>query len=240
MREVQNVQHIQSSRKRKTASDTEKIALELSKIIFCNRVETIMEIERTYVHFHKSARHFQRGQCTWRDSKDNPCYCERSSLKFVTYLPDRNYLTRFSVRCQSCYDADTSAVHMYCAYCDEVLTGSIAGPGGKVSDHLTTTRHVYQQALALKDSLECGNADHMALSSAREFVAKLGEWSDKIRYAVRSSIKRGQLDEVLKRLRLLLGRSCTAFQVGTPDASGRVRKSICHPPLKCADIQDKR
>ena len=215
--EDQRAQHINSGRKRKAASDTESIAIDLSRISFKLQPHSTLQVAAKYVRFQETSRHFQRGECTWRDSKTKPCYCENSSLKFVACLPDRNYLTRFSVRCQSCYDADTSAVHLYCAYCDEVLTGSIAEPGGKVSDHLITTRHVYQQALAMRDSLEREDSDSKAISQGRDYLAKLEGWAGKIRFAARGNPRKAHLDDLMGRLRLKLGRSCTTWPVCVAD-----------------------
>ena len=74
----------------------------------------------------------------------------RAQLKFEAYLPERKFLTRYSVHCPSCTSGSESAVHLYCSYCDEILTGSIAGPGGKITDHLITIGHVDQEAIALR------------------------------------------------------------------------------------------
>lgn len=196
-----------SGKKRKAASDAERMAVELSKINFIHSYNGSIKIEKTTVSFPESARQVKQSQCTWRDDKTNPCYCEKAILKFETYLPDRNYLARFSVQCPSCYDADTSAVHLYCAYCDEVLTGSIAGPGGKVSDHLVTIRHVYKQSLAIRNSLESERQDPSTLSQAADYCARLLEWSERVRYPIRTAVKRTHIDRVLDELHLLLDRA---------------------------------
>ena len=198
------------SKKRKTASDAERMAVELSKINFCHEIKCSMKLEKTHLSFPESARQFQRSQCTWRGDKAKPCYCEKAELKFETSLPNRNYLTRFSVHCRSCYDEEVSAVHLYCAYCDEVLTGTIAGPGGKVSDHLITIRHVYQQALVLKESLESEEQSPTTLSQARHYIAKFEEWSNKVRYPLKTAVKQIHLEAVLGELRRLLARYCAA------------------------------
>lgn len=215
-REIEETPISNSFKKRKAASDAERIAVELSKINFSVEFKCSMRVEKSQVYFPETARQFQRTQCTWRDNKSNPCYCEKAKLKFETSLPDRSYLTRFSVQCPSCYDEGDSAVHLYCAYCDEVLTGSIAGPGGKVSDHLITIRHVYQQAHVLKDSLKSGNQSSKTLSQARDFVTKLDEWSERIRYPMRTTVKRIHFEEVLKDLRQLLDRLCAELPVSRP------------------------
>jgi hypothetical protein len=205
------------SKKRKVASDAERLAIELSRINISCGFKCSLQIDNTQVSFPESARQFQRSQCTWRDDRANPCYCEKARLKFEASLPDRGYLTRFSVQCLSCYNDKRSAVHLYCAYCDEVLTGSIAGPGGKVSDHLITIRHVYQQALVLKASLESGNCSSKTLSQAREYVAKLDDWSEKIRYPMRTNVKRIHLEEVLRALHQLISGLCAPPTVNCAD-----------------------
>ena len=153
--------------------------------------------DKDRIFFPDADDRFKRSRCTWRDDKTAPCYCAQAHLKFETSLPDRKYLTRFSVRCLECYESGISAVHLYCAYCDEILTGSIAGPGGKISDHLITIRHVYQQALALKESLESGSARSLSLPAAQDYIVKLEKWSERVRYPVRTSVKKFHLDQVL-------------------------------------------
>jgi hypothetical protein len=91
-------------------------------------------------------------------------------------------------------------VHLYCSYCDEILTGSIAGPGGKISDHLITIRHVYQQAILLNAVLENGTPHQQDIALTKDYVSKLEEWSDTIRYRVECAIKRIHFEEVLERL----------------------------------------
>ena len=185
--------------------------MNLSKINFIKNFNGSINIDKTTVSFAESARHFN--QCTWRDSKANPCYCEKAKLKFEAHLPDRSYLTRFSVRCPSCCGEDDSATHLYCAYCDEVLTGTIAGPGGKVSDHLITIRHIYRQALVLKENLESGDHSTKILAQARFYVSKFEEWSKQIRYPARISTKQHHLEAVLKDLHILLNRFRTVSPV---------------------------
>ena len=79
-------------------------------------------------------------------------------------------------------------MHLYCSYCDEVLTGSIAGPGGKITDHLITIRHVFQEASAMRTFFERhGMPRGQELAQAREYAAKLEEWSETIRWVQASS-----------------------------------------------------
>jgi hypothetical protein len=97
-------------------------------------------------------------------------------------------------------------VHLYCSYCDEILTGSIAGPGGKITDHLITIRHVYQEAIALKNYFEQkGLSRGQELAQAREYVEKLEEWTETIRYQ-KNSLSKTDFEEVLRTLRLLLNK----------------------------------
>ena len=44
------------------------------------------------------------------------------------------------VSCAKCFADGESVFHLHCSYCDEILTGSIAQPGGKVADHVITIR----------------------------------------------------------------------------------------------------
>jgi hypothetical protein len=197
---------VASSKKRKSASDAEKVAAELSKINFSHEIKCSIKIEKLHVSFLESSRYFHRNQCTWRDNRAMPCYCAKAKLKFEASLPDRTYLTRFSVRCPSCYDKTETAVHLYCAYCDEVITGTIAVPGGKVSDHLITIRHIYQQAVVLKGCFESGALSAATLAQARDYVSKFDEWSNRIRYPTKSKLKHIHVDALLKQLQILLCR----------------------------------
>ena len=44
--------------------------------------------------------------------------------------------------CPKCRAGGEPVFHLHCSYCDEILTGSIAQPGGKVADHVITIRCV--------------------------------------------------------------------------------------------------
>jgi hypothetical protein len=207
-REMEDAGHPHISKKRRSTSDAEKLAVEMSKIY--NSLDFHSSVgkekhEKSKVRCLVSARHFQHGQCTWRDSKANPCYCDMAKLHFEAFLPDRMYLTRFSVRCPTCYAHDFSTLQLYCSYCDEVLSGTIAAPGGKVSDHLITIRHVYQQALAFKDSLASCDVSVKMWAQARDYVSKFDEWSKLIRYPVRTSLNKTNIEAVLRELQSLVG-----------------------------------
>ncbi len=206
-----NAGSAESTKKRKNASSAVKMAVEISKIIFNHaghEMQRKMLVEKDRVIFTELV---SSQKCTWRGDKMNPLYCKNAELKFEAYLPDRKYLVRFSARCPTCYDKDVTAVHLYCGYCNEVLTGSIAGPGGKISDHLITIRHVYQQAVLINTILENGASygtprQQEVVSVAREYISKLEEWSDTIRYRTGGAIKRIHFEEVLERLNACLER----------------------------------
>ena len=192
--------------KRKHASNAERIAIELSKMNLSHEIQLRFRVENDRILFPTTESRFNRDRCTWKDDKKFPCYCTKAYLKFESCMPGRRYLTRFSVNCSECHHGGISAMHLYCAYCDEVLTGSIAGPGGKISDHLVTIRHVYQQALALRNSLENGSAGYITPSLARDYIARLEEWSEKVRYPMQTPVKRVHFEEVLHAFRQLLDR----------------------------------
>jgi hypothetical protein len=184
-------------KKRKQMSDAEKVAVELSKMSFSFEPERKFRVENNKLIF---LNKFQNEKCTWRDNKTDPLYCKDAELKFQAQLPDRAYLTRFSVRCSTCYDGAASGVHLFCAYCDDVLTGSVAGPGGKITDHLITIRHVYQQTVILKDMFEKGTPSEDDKTKAKEYASKLDEWSDRIRYPVCNTIRRIHFEELLRQI----------------------------------------
>jgi hypothetical protein len=200
-------------KKRKQGRDAEKMAMELSKMLFSLKGSQTMRVDKTVVTFSKTARQIDR-QCTWKDNKNSPCYCEKARLKFEAHLPDRKYLTRYTAQCRECFGEDATATHLYCTYCDEVLTGSIAGPGGKISDHLITIRHVYQQALMVKSALEDRDARDQDFDLAREYIKTLEQWSEKIRYPMRTSVKKIHFEEVLESLQKRLDQHDAQRQSG--------------------------
>jgi hypothetical protein len=193
-------------KKRKPVSDAEKMAIELSKMIFSVELRCKFRIENEKLVFSESAKSFQAENCTWQSDRLCPSYCKDADLQFEAYLPDRKHLTRFTARCFTCYDETVSGIFLYCAYCDEVLTGSIAGPGGKITDHLITIRHVYQQARVLQGILEDGTPSDADLAKANEYVAKLEEWSDRIRYPVHNRLRRIHFEDLLRGFHQLLSK----------------------------------
>ena len=189
-----------SSRKRKYASDARRMAMELSKIFPSHEIPRRFRIDRDRLLFSETTSRFPHDQCNWAESKETPLYCAKAQLAVEAYLPGRKYLTRYIVRCAHCYENEDPCFHLYCSYCDEVLTGSIARPSGKISDHLVTTRHIYQQALAIKDSLERGDAGLSTFATARHYVMKLEEWSESVRYTTQASVKQVHFDKILQEL----------------------------------------
>ena len=149
-------------------------------------------------------------------------------------------------------------MHLYCSYCDEILTGSIAGPGGEITDHLITIRHVFQEASALRDFLyqtlpqpearkplearqlelheQQGGTLQLAITSftqvnkkctvgslsstgsvavrltekeiaqCTEYVSRLEEWAETIRYPMRNTVKRPHFETLVRELQQLLSR----------------------------------
>jgi hypothetical protein len=219
-------------KKRKQASDAEKMAVEISKMSLGHEMQRKLLVQKNQVIFTELARPSQTQKCTWRDDKTNPCYCQNAELTFEAYLPDRKYLVRFSAQCTACYDESTKAVHLYCAYCDEVLIGSIAGPGGKISDHLITIRHVYQQAVTLNAILERSPVDEQDFAVVMEYISKLEEWSERIRYPMRTTIKRIHFEEVLSQLHAHLAKSTRPRWVGRVPMTWVyfTRKTVNCPP----------
>jgi hypothetical protein len=189
-------------RKRRHTSRAGKMAIDISKLLFSvHDLGSGLTVKGDKIVFANTAKLMTKQSCSWKDETLPPCYCENAALKFETHLPDRRYLTRYTVQCQRCYQDDFTATHLYCTYCDEVLMGSIAGPGGKVSDHLITIKHVFQQATTLKSfSDQLGYLCPQDCEQAREYVSKLEEWSDTVRFPSRSTIKRIHFEDIIRSL----------------------------------------
>jgi hypothetical protein len=190
-----------SSKKRKPVSDAERLALELLKLTPKHIHESKVKFEGNRIVFPVGSKNILSDSCTWKVDRMCPRYCEKAEIKCENYLPDRKFLVRYSVKCSTCYDEETTAVHLYCSHCDEILTGSIAGPGGKIADHLITIRHVYQEAITLNSNLERqGMPKGMEIHQAWEYLRILEEWSETIRYQ-KNSLKKPVFEELLKSLR---------------------------------------
>ena len=200
------------------------MAVELSKIYPIHEIPHRFQINKDRILFPGTDRRFHANRCSWRDDKAALYYCEKANLKFEAFLPG-NYLTRYSVQCPHCYKNEESCFHLYCSYCDEVLKGSIAKPSGKISDHVITIRHVYQQALAIKDCLERDTLESSNIFMSWKYIVKLAEWSERVRYSTQASVKQIHLDKVLKELNQLLERH------RPPQALMMVRRSPAAPLL---------
>ena len=98
-----------ATKKRKHGSDAERMALELSKINLIHNIQFKFSIDKDRIFFSDTACQSNQRQCTWRDEMAVPGYCAKVHLTFVTSLPYRRYLTRYSVWCPECYDSRLSA-----------------------------------------------------------------------------------------------------------------------------------
>lgn len=203
-----------SSKRKKPASDAEKIAMELSKIYFsfeinCNQRDDHLAVMLGVVQRTHSCQRISK------TAKRNSCLCNDAELVFESNLPDRNFLSRFSVKCSSCNDKMLrSPLYLYCAYCGDVLQGTIASPGGKTSDHLITIRHVLKRSLVLINSIEYGISDQQDLLKAQIYLQKLESFSEKIRYPVKAPIDKSHFEEAIRHLNRLLCRRSTKLDVG--------------------------
>jgi hypothetical protein len=215
-----------SSKKRKQVSEAEKLALELSKLTSKQVHQSKVKFENNQIVFLESSKSLFTNACTWKDDKLWPRYCKKAEFKFEAYLPDRKYLTRYSVNCSTCYEDGDTAVHLYCSYCDEILTGSIAGPGGKITDHLITIRHVYQEAIALSTYFEQkGWSREQEYQPAREYLRKLEEWSETIRYP-KNSLKKTDFEDVIRSLRVQLSKATLGPSVRTPGFDPQTTQAV--------------
>jgi hypothetical protein len=192
----------ETSKKRKQVSDAEKVALELSKLTCRQSQQSMLRFEDKKIFFLNPSRaSAPPASCSWRDSRHWPCYCPKAEFSFEATLPDRFYLTRYSVSCDTCYPDQRPTFHLYCACCDEILAGSIAGPGGKITDHVITIRHVVQEARALQAVFDRGGAPEAdEVERVQEYVSKLEHWSRTIRFPKNAVVKR-ELDAALGALR---------------------------------------
>jgi hypothetical protein len=198
--------------KRKRISDAEKIASGLSKLIPKNVNSKTMHSEHGKIlfMFPRSALSniADSDRCGWKDDRHSSSYCSNAHLIPHAHFPDRKFLTRYSVSCQACHSGEASAVHMYCAYCDKVLTGSMAEPGGKITDHLITIRHIYHEANALLQFLEeQGLASDDDRLQTTAYVSKLEAWCGTVRFPRRNTIRYTHFVDILRNLRLQLLRS---------------------------------
>lgn len=195
------------TRKRKKVSDAERIALELFKNTSKHARQSKMKFEtwngRIIVDDSKLCSHSKGVACTWANN-GRPVYCPRAELRFEASLPEREYLTRYSVSCSDCCPKQGHTFHLYCAYCDEILTGSIAGPGGKISDHVVTIRHITKEAEAQHTYFKTKEKlSYEEFHKAATYVSKLERWANTIRFK-RKSEERQDFERVLHELQVTL------------------------------------
>ena len=201
---------IKESRKRKKCSDAERIAMDLFKST-CKEVrQSRMKIENSNIYFEDdSVSRFFKGEACALSSHQRPIYCPNAEFRFETSLPDREYLTRFSVSCTRCCKDNT--YQLYCSYCNEILTGSIAGPGGKIADHVVTIRHIVKEALVQHTFfLSKGRISSEYFDMALTYVAKLELWASTIRFK-RDSEEKKELERVLRSLQTMLRNVRTIY-----------------------------
>ena len=94
--------------------------------------------------------------------------------------------------------------------------GSIAGPGGKIADHVVTIRHIVKEASVqyhyfARKGLLSGDEIQKGLA----YVSKLEEWAGTIRFK-RNSEERREFEHVLRSLRAQLqqaGDGCHMVRV---------------------------
>ena len=205
------------SKKRKKVSDAEKIALELFKITSKQARQSKVKFEQNKITFENSklSDTIKGEECSWANH-GRPIYCSEAEFRFETCLPDREYLTRFSVSCNKCRPACHQAFHLYCSYCDEILSGSIAGPGGKIADHVVTIRHIVKEAVVQHRYFESkGRISAEEFQRALTYVSKLEQWSSAIRFK-RNSMEKREFEEALRSLQQQIHEaSAYCYMVGS-------------------------
>jgi hypothetical protein len=193
--------------KRKKGSESEKIALGLSKHTCRCAQQRKVSFEQNKMKFDDQEMNsivFTDSCSNWSDQGRQPSYCPDAEFRFEATLPDRNYLTRYSVSCRSCYPEGENIFHLYCAYCDEILTGRIAAPGGKIADHVVTIRHVLKEARAQYKCLEREKVITMEeYLKSQEYISKLEVWASMTRIK-RNSDERIEFDEILRSMQTIL------------------------------------
>ena len=195
------------TRKRKKVSDAERIALELYRNTSRQARQCKVKLDtwagRIIAEDSKLQNNYKGEACTWANN-GRPVYCPRAEFRFEASLPDREYLTRYSVSCSACCPKHDHTFHLYCAYCDEILTGSIAGPGGKISDHVVTIRHITKEAEVQHNYFKSkGKLSYEEFNEAATYVSKLELWANTIRFK-RNSEERRELERVLHALQITL------------------------------------
>ena len=193
--------------KRKKGSESEKIALGLSRhTCRCAQQRKVTFEQNRLIFDDKNMNDCVfTGVCShWSDQGRQPTYCPKSEFRFEATLPDRNYLTRYSVCCRACFPQGESVFHLYCSYCDEILTGRIAAPGGKIADHVVTIRHVLKEARSQNKCLEREEVITMEeYLKSQEYIAKLELWASMTRIK-KNSEEKLEFDNILQSMHVIL------------------------------------
>mmetsp|Transcript_993 Transcript_993/g.2509 ORF Transcript_993/g.2509 Transcript_993/m.2509 type:complete len:323 (-) Transcript_993:379-1347(-) len=206
--------------KRQCASDAEKIAVDITKIFCANTLPTRFTLDsENRITFLPSSGVETAERCTWREKGLYPRYCKCACLRFETCMPDRSFLARYSVKCARCDGQSESVRHLFCSFCNEILTGHIAGPGGKISDHLVTIRHLFHEAMAMSSYVRVNSSCEPADRDARlnvqqiaDYISNLDEWAKTIRFPSKSSAKRQDFELIVRQMTGDLSRLCAKVQ----------------------------
>jgi hypothetical protein len=105
---MQQTEPINDCKRRKRVSDAEKVASEISKIV-CelyklaprNSFGSHIKFENRRIVFpqtNPTSEAYFGEVCNLTDHRQKPCYCSRAEFKLEAFLPDRDHLTRYSVR----------------------------------------------------------------------------------------------------------------------------------------------
>jgi hypothetical protein len=215
------------NKKRKTTGEAERVAAVLSGL-------TSVQIRRSKLHIERNVISFA-GECVPSVCQtahgQQPQYCPHADLRYGACLPGREYLTRYSVFCRKCRPGENQVFHLHCAYCQEILTGSIANPGGKISDHVVTIRHVVKEAVAQNQHFENNlNISIKDFQRAREYVRQLEHWASAVRFKPNSEEKR-EFVEVLTALRTKLDEASFSRVYVIPLSNDIFFSRFCSPFL---------
>eukprot|EP00292_Cryptomonas_paramecium_P008117 CAMPEP_0113721532 /NCGR_PEP_ID=MMETSP0038_2-20120614/37197_1 /TAXON_ID=2898 /ORGANISM="Cryptomonas paramecium" /LENGTH=346 /DNA_ID=CAMNT_0000650575 /DNA_START=6 /DNA_END=1043 /DNA_ORIENTATION=- /assembly_acc=CAM_ASM_000170 len=225
--------------KRKGVSEAERMAAGISKMLCGKTMPTRFNLDDKRITFLESSGVRYADRCNWGEGQGYSKYCSCAFLKFETYLPDRRFLTRYSVRCSRCYPTE-STHHTFCSYCNEVLTGYIAGPGGKIGDHLITIRHMYHEASALasfvrSNVFSAARDPELDVEQCAAYTAALQEWAQTIRFPSRGIAKREQFEglvaQLTEDLELIRAQSAYHYRKALPLQQSQCR--VNDEPWKC-------
>eukprot|EP00292_Cryptomonas_paramecium_P011531 CAMPEP_0113676734 /NCGR_PEP_ID=MMETSP0038_2-20120614/8826_1 /TAXON_ID=2898 /ORGANISM="Cryptomonas paramecium" /LENGTH=316 /DNA_ID=CAMNT_0000593833 /DNA_START=57 /DNA_END=1004 /DNA_ORIENTATION=- /assembly_acc=CAM_ASM_000170 len=190
-----------ADRKRKRVSEAEEVAFEMAKISWRTEHKNRFVVKDLKICFDEGNAFAHSSCCSWKDRRTPITYCESARLRFESHLPKRAYLTRFVASCPDCYPSSDPEFHLYCSFCNEVVCGATAGPGGKITDHLITIRHIYHEAAAVCAALtQTTDADEAGFNprAARDYLRLLRAWARKIRFPPRCPVKPDQFTPFLQ------------------------------------------